>query len=68
MFDAVMDIEITQVERSGPVVPAQHVCCKLGNEEAERWGKVVRFPNASVQLSERDAATTAGKDTWKDDN
>ncbi len=63
MFDAVMHVDIAQVECAGPVVPGQHVCGELGNEEAERRSEVVCLANASIQLPESDTATTAGKDT-----
>lgn len=65
MLDAVVDVEVAQVERAGPVVPVQHVCGVLGDEEAERRGQVVRFANASVEFPERDSATAAGNDTWE---
>lgn len=63
MLDAVMDVEIAQVERAGPVVSGQHICGELGDEEAERRGEVVRLAHAGTELLERDPATIAGKDT-----
>ncbi len=45
MLDAVVCIQIGQVERVRPVAPIEHVRGILRDEEAERWRKVVRPPH-----------------------
>ena len=56
MLDAIVDIKIAQVECVLPVISAEHVRCKIRDEKAETWGKVVRLANFRVQLPEANTA------------
>lgn len=57
VFNAIVDVEIAQVERIIPVVSAEHVCGEIGDEEAEARGEVVRLADFCVQLPEADTAS-----------
>ena len=65
MLDAVVHVEIGEVERVRPVAPVEHVCRVVGHEEAERGRKVVRLPHQRGELLELDVTTRMGQDTYQ---
>ena len=52
MLNAIVQIQISQVERILPVTLIQHPSSKVWNEEAERGCKVVSCPNRAIHLRE----------------
>ena len=65
MLDAVVHVEIGEVERVCPVAPVEHVCRVIGHEEAERGREVVRLPHQRGELLELDVTTRMGQDTYQ---
>lgn len=57
MLDAVVDINIAQIERVRPVTAIQNGGNMIGDEEAERWRKVVCCTHCRVKLTEGDVTT-----------
>ena len=66
MLDAVVRIEVGEVERVRPVAPAEHVRRVLGHEEAKRRRKVVSLLHERGQLAERDVASRVREDACID--
>ena len=60
VLDAVVDVEIAQVECIVPIVSAQEVRSILGDEEAKTRCEVVRLSDLRVELFERDSAPRVG--------
>lgn len=65
VLDAVVRVEVAEVEGVGPVVAAEHVRGVLGHEEAERRREVVRRADRARHVSERDPPPRMRQDTWR---
>jgi hypothetical protein len=63
MFDAVVQVELLQIERILTVVLLQHAGGNMWHESAERGAKVVRRTNLSREFGELDPSSTARNDT-----
>ena len=61
VLNAVVHINIAEVELACPIVSGKHVGRVFGDEEAERRGKVIRRTNFGVQFAECDVSPV----TWK---
>ena len=62
MFDAVVQVELLQIERILAILPLQHVGGNVRHKGAKRSAKVVRRPNLARQFGELDASSTARDD------
>ena len=63
MFNAVVRVDIGQVERVRPVAAVEHVRGVFRDKEAERRRKVVRPLHEGRQLLERDVAARVRENT-----
>ena len=65
MLDAVMHVEVHEVEAPGVVGAVEDPRDVAGDVEAERGSKVVRRTDLGGQLAEGDVASVAGDETCK---
>ena len=65
MLDAVMRVEIGEIERVLPVAPVEHVRRVVRHEEAERRREIVRLADQSPELAEGNVPPRMRQDAWQ---
>ena len=65
MLDAVVRVEIGEIERVLPVAPVEHVRRVVRHEEAERRREVVRLAHQSPELAEGNVPPRMRQDAWQ---
>ena len=64
MLDAIMYIDVGEIEAPGVVGTVEDLCDVARDVEAERGRKVVCRANSSGQLAEGNVASVARDDSW----
>lgn len=62
MFDAVVHVDIAEIEPIRPVTAAENARHEIWHEEAESRGEVVGVAHGIAELAERDISTIVRKD------
>lgn len=64
MFDAVVEVQVSQVESVLPVVSLQHIRSKVGHKEAEAWCEVVGGSDLFRKFGELNIFAVMWENAW----